>query len=290
MSSTPLRYSQNFLRDPRLVERLLTLSSIGQEDLVYEIGPGKGLITDHLARRCRQVVAIEKDCVLAERLRHRYAADAHVAIHAGDFLEFPLPKQPYKVFASIPFVITHDIVTKLTSAANPPHDAYLIVQREAANKFCGMPRESLYAVLLKPWFEVDILYHFRRGDFMPIPHVDEVMLRLKKRGPPLITTNERRLFRDFAVYGFVTRQPTLDRILQGVFTHRQRQQAMTMFAIDLNATPSALAFPQWIQLFRYFMHVGSAEARQTINGSEQRLREHQARLHKIHRTRLADKE
>ncbi|HEY7974019.1 MAG TPA: 23S ribosomal RNA methyltransferase Erm [Ktedonobacterales bacterium] len=285
MSHTPLRYSQNFLRDPRLVERLLALSSIRHDDLVYEIGPGAGMITDCLAQRAGRVVAIELDDTLAARLRQRYVAQPHVAIHTGDFLECALPQQPYKVFASIPFAYTQEIIAKFTSAACPPQEACLIVQREAAEKFCGMPREYLYAILLKPWFTVDIVYHFMRSDFMPVPGVEVVMLRLQKRGPPLIAAHERQLFRDFVVYGFVTRQPTLDHILHRVFSHRQRQQAMRLFALDLGATPSTVTFPQWIELFHYFMRVGSAQARQTISGSERRLRQRQAQLHKTHRTR-----
>jgi len=278
------------LRDPQLVKHLLDLSSVNSADLVYEIGPGTGVITDQLARRCRQVVAIERDGALAARLRSRYAPLDHIAIHTGDFLRFPLPEQPYKVFANIPFNITHDIVTKLTDAANPPQDAYLIMQREAAGKFCGIPREYLYAVLLKPWFEPDILYHFRRDDFAPAPHVDVVMLRMRKRGPPLIAPHERQLFRDFAVYGFVTRRPTLDHILRDILTHHQRQHAQRLYGIDLHATPSAISFPQWLHLFRHFLRVATPQARQIIDGSERRLREQQTHIHKVHRTCLARRE
>src|SRR5271165_5947530 len=146
MSAPPLHYSQNFLRDPQSVADLLTRSDIQPGDLVYEIGPGKGIITDQLARHCRQVVAIEQDPLLASMLRRRYAANANVTIHTGDFLEFPLPDAPYAVFANIPFNRTHEIVTKLTRASVPPRTAYLVMQREAAQKFCGMPREYLYAI------------------------------------------------------------------------------------------------------------------------------------------------
>ena len=71
-----IRYAQNFLHDWRLVERLLDRAAIGPGDLVYEIGPGHGAITERLARRCRAVVAIEKDAWLAARLRKRFAARA----------------------------------------------------------------------------------------------------------------------------------------------------------------------------------------------------------------------
>jgi 23S rRNA (adenine-N6)-dimethyltransferase len=285
VSHTPLRYTQNFLRDPRLVERLLTVSSIGPDDVVYEIGPGAGILTDGLARRARRVVAIELDAALAETLRRRYACNPRVEVHAGDFLEYALPRQPYKVFANIPFAHTHEIVTRLTSAACPPQDAYLIMQREAAEKFCGVPREYLYAVLLKPWFTLEITHQFRRSDFTPTPSVEVVMLRIQKRGPPLIAANERQMFRDFAVYGFTARQPTFDHILRAILSHRQRREALRLCHIEPDATPSTLAFTQWLQLFRYFARVVSPQARQTIAGSERRLRRQQADLRKLHRTR-----
>ncbi len=284
MSHTPLRYSQNFLRDSRLVERLAAQSTISHEDVVYEIGPGRGIITDCLAKRARRVVAIELDDALAERLRRRYAAHPHVTIHTGDFLACALPEEPYKVFANIPFAHTREIVTKLTESACPPQDAYLIMQREAAETFCGSPREYLYSVLLKPWFTVEVTHHFQRTDFAPVPNVEVVMLRLQKRGPPLIAASERQLFRDFVVYGFVTRQPTIERILRGVFSRRQLQQALRTCAIPPDTTPSAIAFPQWIELFHCFTRVGGIEARQVIHGSERRLRQRQAQLQKVHRT------
>jgi len=68
-----VRYSQNFLHDRRLVGRLLARSSIGPDDVVYEIGPGRGIITEALAARCRRVVAVEKDPLLAARLQRRFA-------------------------------------------------------------------------------------------------------------------------------------------------------------------------------------------------------------------------
>ena len=130
-------YSQNYLRSPRLVDRLLDRSAISGDDLVIEIGPGRGVITERLAARCRQVIAVEKDPVLVEELRARFAQGGNVALFAADFLEFPLPLTSYKVFANIPFNITAAIVGKLTSGISPPSDAYLGMQREAADRFLG---------------------------------------------------------------------------------------------------------------------------------------------------------
>ena len=285
MSHTPIRYSQNFLRDPRLVERLLAASSVSPADLVVEIGPGAGIITDGLSRRARRVVAVELDATLAARLRRRYADMPQVAIHTGDFLEQALPARPYKVFASIPFACTHEIVTRLTGAACPPEDAYLIMQREAAEKFCGVQREYLYSALLKPWFALEITHHFRRSDFTPAPSVEVVLLRIQKRGPPLLAARERQQYRDFVVHGFTAHQPDIEQTLRAILSHRQSRQILRLCEITPDATPSSIRFPQWLQLYRQVARVGDAQLWRAIGGSEARLRNQQHRLRKQHRTR-----
>lgn len=290
-----VRYAQNFLRGPRLVERLLARSTIGADDLVYEIGPGKGIITAALARRCRRVVAIEKDPILAGRLRRRFAGHPRVAIHEADALCFPLPDERYKVFASIPFNVTTAIVTRLTAcgergestAPSAPDDAFLVVQREAANKIIGAPRESLYAVLLKPWFEPTLLHRFARADFVPAPRVDVVMLRLRKRGPPLVAPADTRLFRDFVAHGFTAWRPSLRRTFKGIFTAQQFDRLVRELAFAPDATPTALRFEHWLGLFERFKALGDARARWHVAGAERRLKAQQARLHKVHRTRAS---
>jgi 23S rRNA (adenine-N6)-dimethyltransferase len=284
--SSPLHqrifYAQNFLKDPCLVASLLARCSIDHNDVVYEIGPGKGIITEQLARCCKQVVAIEKDPRLSALLLRQFADIPNITIHEGDFLHYHLPRKPYKVFANIPFNITTAIVTRLTTAEHPPEDAYLVMQKEAADRFLGRPHESLYSILLKPWFEVQIVHRFRRKDFVPEPRVDVVMLRLRKRGPPLIKRADRQSFRDFVVYSFTTWRPTLSDILKGIFTRQQLQRMRKELYIDLDATPTSLTFEQWLNVFECFKNVGNRQARHTIMGSEQRLIQQQKRLEKVH--------
>lgn len=287
--SNPLRrsvlYSQNFLKSSRLVASLLDRCTIRPCDIVYEIGPGKGIITEQLAARCQQVVAIEKDPLLAAELRQKFADVPNITIHDGDFLHFRLPAAPYKVCASIPFNITTAIMTRLTTAPCLPEEAYLAMQREAACKFLGQPSASLYAVLLKPWFELDIVHRFRRHDFVPEPRVDVVMLRLRKRGPPLVSQRNRQAFRDFVVYSFTAWRPTVSDTLREIFTAKQIRRAASEAGIDFDDTPSSLTCEQWLALFESFKQVTNDMAWQMIKGSEQRLQNQQERLQKIHRTR-----
>jgi 23S rRNA (adenine-N6)-dimethyltransferase len=278
-------YSQNFLKDPCLVASLLDSFSIDGEDVVYEIGPGKGIITQQLALRYKQVVAIEKDPRLAAPLLQKFAQWPNVTIHTGDFLHYRLSHHPYKVFANIPFNITSAIIAKLTTAEHPPEDAYLTMQKEAAEMFLGKPRESLRTILLKPWFEMTIVHNFKRRDFIPAPRVDVVMLRLRKRGPPLVHSADRQHFRDFVTHIFTAWQPTLGSTFKSIFSRQQLKYIQRELDIELDATPTFLSFEQWLNLFTYFKTVGNKQAWQAILGSEKQLLQQQIGLQKIHRTR-----
>ncbi len=278
-------YAQNFLKDSRLIASLLEGSSISSDDLVYEIGPGKGIITEQLALCCKQVVAIEKDPHLAALLLQKFVEEPQVTIHQGDFLHYHLPRHPYKVFANIPFNITAAIVAKLTVWEYAPLDAYLIMQREAAEMFLGKPHETLRTILLKPEFEMEIVHRFERKDFIPAPRVDVVMLRLRKRGPPLIQHTERQCFRDFVVHVFTAWRPTLKSTLKSIFTRQQLKDMKRVLGIDLDGTPTSLSFEQWLHLFEYFKVVDNKGAMQVIVGSEKRLIQQQNGLQKRRRTR-----
>lgn len=287
--SLPLRpsilYSQNYLKDERLAAALLEKSSLGREDLVYEIGPGKGILTRQLARRCKRVIAIEKDPRLAAWLKQKFAGQPEVTIRAGDCLHDRLPNGPYKVFANIPFNITSAIVARLTTAANPPEDTCLMMQKEAAEMYLGEPHEILRSVLLKPWFEVEIVHRFRRKDFVPEPRVDVIMLRLHKRSPPLVQWKDQKLYRDFIAYCFTCWAPNLRVAFKDIFSWQQRKHIQSGLEVDLSGGPTSLRFEQWLKLFNFFIEAGSEAARCTVSGSTKRLTRQQRRLHKIHRTR-----
>lgn len=277
-----IRYGQNFLINPVLVDYLLDQSSIGADDTVLEIGPGRGIITERLARRCRRVIAVEKDPCLSSRLRRRYVGSRIVTVQVGDILDIRLPERPYKVFANIPYNATTAIVTRLTTAGRAPDDAYLTMQREAAARFMGLPRATLYAALLAPWFEASIVHRFARSDFEPVPNVESVMLRLRKRGPPLVGRAEAQAYRDFVVHGFTACCPSLRKTFKGILTPAHLRAA----EIDPDTTATDVPVAQWLALFDVYRRVALPTIGSRLAGSEQRLRRQQAALRKEHRTRI----
>jgi 23S rRNA (adenine-N6)-dimethyltransferase len=258
--------AQNFLRDARAADALLNQTALTPDDVVCEIGRGTGTLTDRLARRCHHVVAIEKDARLADALRRHFAARPNVTVFEGDFLAFPLPVTRYKVVANPPFNVIAAVVTKLADTPYPPEDTYLVVQREAAQRFAGDPLETLASVRLKPWFEPSVVHRFARRDFVPEPGVDVVLLRLRKRGPPLVPDEEVALFRDFVAHGFSAWQPSLRRAYAGVLDARAepwlRQRLGAVEARPrLDATPRQLSFDEWLALFWYFKESAHAPHR-----------------------------
>jgi 23S rRNA (adenine-N6)-dimethyltransferase len=281
-----IRYAQNFLRDPRLAASLLDRFDLARDSSVYEIGPGTGVMTEQLALRYRQVVAIEIDPRLAGLLRRRFADRPNVTIYEGDFLRYRLPHAPYQVVANIPFNVTSAIVTKLTAAECPPENAYLTMQREAADALVGKPHESLRTILLQPWFAMEIVHHFQRTDFIPAPRVDVVMLRQRKRGPPLVRRADRQCFRDFVAHVFTAWQPTIEETLKRICARRYLDTVRRGLNFDVDVPPTSLTLEQWLELFASFQSAGDERARAAICGSEKRLVRQQNRLQKNHRTRV----
>jgi 23S rRNA (adenine-N6)-dimethyltransferase len=253
-SNKQILLAQNFLRSSKLARSLLDTSSIGSRDIVYEIGPGRGIITAELAQIAHKVIAIEKDPTLARQLCQRFQDVDNVQIVANDFLMYNIYDGEYKIFASIPYNITASIVRKIFYTSPVPSEAYLIMQKEAAEKFSGRPHETQFSVLAKPLFDIQIIRELRRTDFEPVPNADSVLLRIKKRPSSLVRKEDAFLYRSFVCYGFGTWKNSLKLIFKPVFTYQQWKHLSKDLHFPLNAIPSSLTFEQWLGLFECFKH------------------------------------
>lgn len=282
-------YSQNFTVNSSLVANLIERSSISLDDIVYEIGPGTGIITVELAKRCKKVVAIEIDKNLAKKLQTKFTNVPNVEVLEENFVFYPLNEPKYKVFSNIPFNITAAIVKKLTEAKNLPIDIFLFVQHDAAKKFLGAPstKETQFSLLLKPVFELSITHQFKRNDFRPTPNVDIVLLRFKKRTEPVVEQQNEQLYRDFIIYGFNAWKPTLKEGLRKIFTYYQFLRLAKNLGFSSSAKPTDLNFSQWLGLFNFFTKRTDSSKKSLIKGSEEKLRNQQTKLDKINRTRVA---
>ena len=218
--SLPIHYSQNYLISEGLIDRLLQQSSIHSSDEVVDIGAGKGIITKALLNRGCRVTAVELDEKNILYLKKQFSNEKRFALLHGDFMELPLPERSYKIFSNIPFFITSDILNKITQAKNPPLDAYLILQKQAAIKYCGAMETTLKSLLLKPKFNMMIVHRFSRNDFSPKPNVDIVLLHIQKRKLDEFTMREFELYRDFICYCYKNNRTFSKKI----FSYRQLKE------------------------------------------------------------------
>ena len=245
--------AQNFLRSPKLVRRLVAMSTIGPSDTVCEIGPGNGIITTALANVAGHVIAIEKDPELVRSLRERFRSFDNVEIVEKDFLAYSFSRTvQYKIFANIPYNITAQIVRKILCERSNLSEAYLILQSEAAKKFSGTPKETLFSILASPFFEFEILYRLRPTDFWPRPNVDSVLLSIQRRACPLVEIKDVASYRDFVQYGFGRWKPNLRLAFKHLFTYKQWKRLAHDHDFPLNATPTELSFEQWVDLYYSF--------------------------------------
>jgi 23S rRNA (adenine-N6)-dimethyltransferase len=247
-----IAWAQNFLIHKKLARRLVNASSIGAQDTVYEVGAGRGILTAELARVALRVIALEIDPALAHDLRERFQDVLNVEIRTEDFLECRIDGKEYKIFANIPFNRTAEIVRKILFTDPVPEDVFLVMQKEAAEKFCGCPKETRFAILAKPWFQIQILRELRRTDFEPVPGVDTVLLRIQKRNPPFLSNDDAALYRWFVAYGFGGWKRSLKVTFRRIFSYRQWKRHSQNLRFPLNATPSELTIEQWLGLFAGF--------------------------------------
>ena len=138
------------------------------------------------------------------------------------------------------------------------------MQREAANKFAGSPRESQFSVLTKPWFEIQIMRRFDPSNFVPEPAVTSALLSIRRRGNPLIPHKHRDLYRGFVRHGFGAWRKNLKSGFQGVFTTRQLRLLSANLNFRMNSQPTELAFEQWYGLFQYLLAAVPAHRRSTL--------------------------
>jgi len=283
---TRIKYSQNFLKSTELVRSLLERSSISNGDVVLEIGAGQGIITKQLANKARKVIAFEIDDNLSRKLLETFPNKNLVEVVNQDFLQYELPKYDYKVFSNIPFNLTANIIKKLTFSNNPSTDSYLIVQKEAAQKFIGKPiaaTNSLVSVLIQSRFETAIFHEFRKDDFFPRPMVDTVMIRFQKLEKPKILAQDIDLFYDFVTFGFNQFAPSIFKGLSKVLNANAMNEIANAKHFSTSVKPSQLDIEAWVALFEKFKLVGS---KSKVLGVYKRMLAQQNSLEKINRTRL----
>jgi 23S rRNA (adenine-N6)-dimethyltransferase len=162
--------------------RLVRAAGITADDLVFDLGAGRGAVTLPLACTGARVIAVERDPRLAARLARRVAGLPNVSVVAGDALTVPLPGRPYRVVANIPFGITTALLRRLLGTRLAGAD--LVVELGAGRRLAAARPDRAELVRWRARFDIALGPVLPARCFRPPPAVDAVVLRLRRRRQP----------------------------------------------------------------------------------------------------------
>ena len=174
---------QNFLSDKTIAKKMVSALEINQDDVVIEIGPGKGVLTSLIIDiPYKKFHAVELDRRLYLELMEKYKNIDNLEVHHDDILQW-LPKFSTEgnviVIASVPYYITSPIIHQLIKMKNRPTVAVLLIQKEVAEKIKSTAPDSSYmSSFTQTFFNVDYLGKVSAKDFWPVPEVDGGVLKL----------------------------------------------------------------------------------------------------------------
>lgn len=280
------QYSQNKTVNKDVIKRLVNQSGIRSGDLVYDIGAGSGTISRALLDKGARVIAVENDPELYRKCKQKLIDEDRFELYLDDFLiwqNLPPPGN-YKVFSNIPFILTSDIVNRLLFNPNPPQDCYLILQKEAAEKYTGIPVNTLASLFINPLFWADIIYYFDRKDFFPISSVDIVLLQFEKRNSPLVGPRHYPLYRDFIIFCREGEDRTIKKSLKRLFSYPQLKQLSRLLDIDYNSRSTDLSVRQYLGIFQFYLEQSLRGRGHLVRGAEIKMIERQTGRVKSHRT------
>lgn len=175
---------QNFLRSKRVVARMADVAEVGADDIVLEIGPGKGVLTEVLLEKAEKVIAIEKDSRLISFLQEKFAKEiknGKLEIIEADILKFNpeiLKTRKYKIVANIPYYITGAFLEHFLSNKIQPSSMTIMVQKEVAERIARSKKESILSISVKAYGEPQFIQKISRGLFTPAPKVDSAILHI----------------------------------------------------------------------------------------------------------------
>jgi 23S rRNA (adenine-N6)-dimethyltransferase len=232
----------------QFVRELVDDACVDEGDLVVDIGAGTGHITAHLRRRGARVLAVELDAAFAGALRRRFAADAGVTVVEGDARTAPLPAEPFRVVANLPFAGSGAIVDRLLDATLPMHRADVVLEWAMAQKRAEVWPTTSRAVIAAASFSVTIARRLPAACFDPPPRVDAAVLVAERRSSPLVAAEDVKAFERFVRAGFAA--PRLAVGLAGDVSPRRLRRLADQLAFPRDAAGRQLDHRQWVSLFR----------------------------------------
>ncbi|MFX1278695.1 MAG: 16S rRNA (adenine(1518)-N(6)/adenine(1519)-N(6))-dimethyltransferase RsmA [Promethearchaeota archaeon] len=188
---------QNFIVDTNIIKKIVNISNISNEDIILEIGPGLGGITELLIEKAKKVIAVEIDSLLSNYLLEKFSVYDNIELISGDILEIEIPFHN-KVISNIPYKITGPILEKIFFKKNAPY-GILTIQKSIATRIYSSNNYrnfSRISVGMNSFMQPLLNINISRNSFYPIPKIDLALIKIipKENLNPFL---HRKASRDF---------------------------------------------------------------------------------------------
>ncbi|MBR3174022.1 MAG: 16S rRNA (adenine(1518)-N(6)/adenine(1519)-N(6))-dimethyltransferase RsmA [Eubacterium sp.] len=262
------KFGQNFLVDSNVLENIIEKARITEGDLVLEIGPGIGTMTQYLCESAREVVAIEIDETLIPILNYTLEDYENVEVINDDALKTDIEKivkkknggKPIKVVANLPYYITTPIIMGLLEGKAPIESITIMVQKEVAERMQTGPGSKDYGALslaVQYYADANILMTVPASCFMPRPKVDSSVIKLDIYDkPPVDVCDEEMMFKIIRA-SFNQRRKTLVNGLKNAsnlpFTKEEIEESIEKLGEDVRVRGEKLTLEQFAKLTNILM-------------------------------------
>lgn len=257
------KYGQNFLIDPRVLDRIIDAAEITPDDFVLEIGPGIGTMTQYLCEHARAVAAVEIDKNLIPILHDTLKEYDNVEVINEDILKVDIRAlaeeknggKPIKVVANLPYYITTPIIMGLFESHVPIASITVMVQKEVADRMQVGPGTKDYGALslaVQYYAKPQIVANVPPNCFMPRPNVGSAVIRLTRHPEaPVEVADEKLMFRIIRA-SFNQRRKTLVNGLTNApdipLSKEEIQASLAELGVESNIRGEVLTLEQFAQL------------------------------------------
>ena len=251
------RFGQNFLISKSVLKKIIETAALSPRDIVLEIGPGIGNLTQELAKRAKKVMAIEKDPKMVEILKETVGNLKNTEVVQGDILKlkFPIPKN-YKVVANLPYYIVSPVIRKFLEAVNvKPQSMVLMVQKEVAQRICAKPPDmNLLAISVQFYSKPEIVSYVSKKSFWPQPKVDSAIIKIIPRKSALKIRVNPLLFFRIVKLGFShPRKQLINNLSTGLKIDREKIKTWLLKnRIKPTQRAETLTIKEWVKLVKNF--------------------------------------
>ena len=261
------KFGQNFLIDGHVLEKIINAAGVGKEDMVLEIGPGIGTMTQYLAENAGKVVAVEIDKNLIPILQETLSGYENVTVINEDILKVDIKAlaeeynqgRPIKVVANLPYYITTPIIMGLFESGVPIDNITVMVQKEVADRMQSGPGTKDYGALslaVQYYAKPYIVANVPPNCFIPRPNVGSAVIRLTRHEEPPVKVTDPALMFELIRASFNQRRKTLQNGLNNAqnlnFTKEQIGSAIEHMGLPATVRGEALTLEQFARLANYF--------------------------------------